>query len=74
MSFAESVILLIVAVLAGLGIYLAVKAHLHGVSLAAELKNQGGKVSNLEQAAADKAKAELEALKAKISPPAPPAP
>ena len=37
MSFAESVILLIVAVLAGLGIYLAVKAHLHGVSLAAEL-------------------------------------
>lgn len=59
----------IILLLVGAAIYLAAKSHLHHATLSAELKNQGEKLKALETSVADKAKAELEALKAKVGGP-----
>ena len=81
MNTAEIILALIVAAVAGLALYIAIKAHLHHATLAAELANQKGKVTNLETAAQNVAQADLASAKTKIAsltgaatPPAPPAP
>jgi cell division protein FtsL len=84
MNNAEKVLIAIailtVLAVGGLALYVAIKAHLHNTTLAAEVANQKGKVTNLETSAQNAVQADLAAAKAKIAsltsatPPAPPAP
>ena len=71
MSTTEKILiaLAIITVLAvaGLALYLAIKAHLHHTTLAAEVANQKGKVMNLETAATNAAQADIAAVKAKVA-------
>ena len=66
MSFAELVLVLIVAAVAGLALYIAIKAHLHHTTLAGEVKNQEGKIQNVQASVDSKVAAAVADLKAKV--------
>lgn len=68
MTTAEYILLALVGIIAGVALYIGIKAHLHHATLSAEVANQKGKVENIGATVTAAIQTEVAKVKADIAP------